>query len=66
MRSENCTDTIPSDRPLSVQILAIAWFAGRQLLWWTSRALDGVLLWAERARQRRQRRSTITCCVTSG
>jgi uncharacterized protein YjiS (DUF1127 family) len=55
MRSENCTDTIqtPSDRPLGVHILAIAWFAGRQLAW-LSQGCEAALTWSERARQRRQ------------
>jgi uncharacterized protein YjiS (DUF1127 family) len=56
MRSENCTDTIrtPSDRPLGVQSVAIAWFAGRQLAWWTGRGRDALLTWAERAKERRK------------
>jgi uncharacterized protein YjiS (DUF1127 family) len=56
MKSANCTDTIQtrSDPSLGVHILAIAWFAGRQLARWTRHALDDALAWAERSRQRRQ------------
>jgi uncharacterized protein YjiS (DUF1127 family) len=43
-----------SPRPRAAYALALAWFAARQLAWWGGRVADGALLWAERARQRRQ------------
>jgi len=55
MASADCTDTMPAptDRPRAVRAVALAWLAGRQLAWWSGRALDRALAWTERARQRR-------------
>jgi uncharacterized protein YjiS (DUF1127 family) len=56
MKSGDCTDTIrtTAPRPLTVQAIALPWFAGRQLAWWLGQACEAVLTWAERGRQRRQ------------
>ena len=56
MRSANCTDTISpaGGRPPVAYVIALAWFAGRQVAYWFGGSADRALLWAERARQRRQ------------
>ena len=56
MKSGDCIDTIraPAHRPLTAHVVAVVWFAGRQLAWWLGRGCEAVLIWAERARQRRQ------------
>ena len=56
MKSGDCTDTIraTAPRPLAAQIVALVWFAGRQLAWWLGQGSEAVLTWAERGRQRRQ------------
>jgi uncharacterized protein YjiS (DUF1127 family) len=56
MKSGDCIDTIrpTAHRPLTVQIVALVWFAGRQLGWWLGQGCEAVLTCAERVRQRRQ------------
>jgi uncharacterized protein YjiS (DUF1127 family) len=56
MSTANYTDTIrPSGhRSPSVYLLALAWFASRQVAFRSARGVDLVLAWAERSRQRRQ------------
>ena len=56
MKSGDCIDTIraPAHRPLTAHVVAVVWLAGRQLAWWLGRGCEAVLIWAERARQRRQ------------
>jgi uncharacterized protein YjiS (DUF1127 family) len=49
-------DTIrpPVHRPPAAYLLALLWFAARQLAWWCDRGVDRALACAERSRQRRQ------------
>jgi len=56
MSPANCTDTIqPADHPPpAAYAIALPWFAARRLAWWLGHGADQALLWAERARQRRQ------------
>ena len=56
MNPLNCTDTIPppDDRPPAAYAIALPWVAARRLAWWLGNGADRALLWAERARQRRQ------------
>jgi uncharacterized protein YjiS (DUF1127 family) len=55
MSSADCTDTMcaPAQRSVAVQLVALAWFAGRQLAWWAGQGCEAALSCAERARQRR-------------
>jgi uncharacterized protein YjiS (DUF1127 family) len=56
MGTVNCTPTIqpPGSRPPAAYAVALPWFAARQLAWWLGHGVDRALLWADRARQRRQ------------
>jgi len=56
MSSANWTHTIrPSaNRPPLAYVIALGWFAARQLAWWLACGIDQALTCAERARQRRQ------------
>jgi uncharacterized protein YjiS (DUF1127 family) len=44
----------PGDRSPTAYLLALLWFAARQVGWWGTRGVDQTLAWAERSRQRRQ------------
>jgi uncharacterized protein YjiS (DUF1127 family) len=54
MSSANCTPTIQPTRSPAAYAVALPWFAARQLTRWLGHGVDRALLWAERARQRRQ------------
>jgi uncharacterized protein YjiS (DUF1127 family) len=56
MSSADCTPTIQPhhSRPKAAYAIALPWFAARRLAWWLAHGADRALLWAERARQRRQ------------
>ena len=56
MTPADCTHTIrpTEERPPSAYAIALPSFAGHRLAWWLGRGIDHALLWAERARQRRQ------------
>jgi uncharacterized protein YjiS (DUF1127 family) len=56
MSTSNCTHTIdrPASPPPAAYAVALPWFAARRLAWWLGRGADRLLLWDERARQRRQ------------
>ena len=56
MSPTNCTPTLqpPDDPSRAVYAIALPWYAVRRLGWWLGHGADRLLLWAERARQRRQ------------
>ena len=56
MSSADCTPTIqpPDSPPPAAYAIALPWFAAGRLAWWLGQGADRALLWAERARQRRQ------------
>jgi len=56
MSPADCTHTIrPTEhRPPAAYVIALPWLAAHRLVWSLGRGIDHVLLWAERARQRRQ------------
>jgi uncharacterized protein YjiS (DUF1127 family) len=56
MHSEHCIGTIrpPSYRPFRIDVAAVIWFALRRLGYQLGRGIDRLLLWTERAGQRRE------------
>ena len=56
MSTPDCIHTMRRsvNPPPAAYAVALPWFATRRLAWWLGRGADRLLLWDQRARQRRQ------------